>query len=175
MRTATSISLENIANGDMLYHNADHTIMVASVGSEIIRGKHWNEGGFLRRGGTAFLLARATVARRTRPRSLPQRRPQVESRGWKSANGSKCLPPALRALLSPFHVGRSQVFVREHFYHQNLVDLELVCSCIERTQFPVPRGKRHQRTSDLPGLTRAADLIGQLRDPEYLRKIPAFF
>ena len=72
-------------------------------------------------------------------------------------------------------MGRSQVFVREHFYHQNLIDLNLVCACIERTQFPVPRGKRHQRTSDLPGLTRAADLIGQLGDPEYLRKIPALF
>ena len=40
LRAATSISLENIANGDMLYNNVDQTIMVASVGSEIIRGKH---------------------------------------------------------------------------------------------------------------------------------------
>ena len=40
LRAATSISLENIANGDMLYNNVDQTIMVASVGLEIIRGKH---------------------------------------------------------------------------------------------------------------------------------------
>ena len=40
LRTASSISLENIANADMLYHNIDYTIMVASVGLEIIRGKH---------------------------------------------------------------------------------------------------------------------------------------
>ena len=57
LRTATSISLENIANGDMLYHNVDHTIMVASVGSEIIRGKHLYEGGFCAEEGLAFLLA----------------------------------------------------------------------------------------------------------------------
>ena len=57
LRTATSISLENIANGDMLYHNIDHTIMVASVGSEIIRGKHLYEGGFCAEEGLAFLLA----------------------------------------------------------------------------------------------------------------------
>ena len=54
-----------------------------------------------------------------------------------------------------------------------MVDLVLVCSCIQRTQFLVPRGKRHQKTSDLPGLNRAADLIWQLGDREYLRKIPA--
>ena len=57
LRTATSISLENIANGDMLYHNVDLTIMVASVGSEIIRGKHLYEGGFCAEEGLAFLLA----------------------------------------------------------------------------------------------------------------------
>ena len=57
LRTATSISLENIANGDMLYHNVDHTIMVTSVGSEIIRGKHLYEGGFCAEEGLAFLLA----------------------------------------------------------------------------------------------------------------------
>ena len=34
LKMASSISLENIANGDMLYHNVDHTIMVTSVGQE---------------------------------------------------------------------------------------------------------------------------------------------
>ena len=38
LRTISTIALENIANGDMLYHNVDHTIMVTSVGMQIIRG-----------------------------------------------------------------------------------------------------------------------------------------
>ena len=43
LRLAASISLENIANGDMLYHNVDHTIMVTAVGQEIIRENiFWN-------------------------------------------------------------------------------------------------------------------------------------
>ena len=175
LRTATSISLENIANGDMLYHNVDHTIMVASVGSEIIRGKHLYEGGFCAEEGLAFLLA--LLCHDVGYVKGVCRKDDLKSNLFEDGKGKRVTvsPTGTCALLSPFHVGRSQVFVREHFYHQNLVDLELVCSCIERTQFPVPRGKRHQRTSDLPGLTRAADLIGQLGDPEYLRKIPALF
>src|SRR5437867_13358269 len=42
---ASSMSLENIANSDALYHNAEHTILVTLVGEEILRGKHMREGG----------------------------------------------------------------------------------------------------------------------------------
>jgi len=57
LKMASSISLENIANGDMLYHDVDHTIMVTSVGQEIIRGKHLFEGGFSAEDGLNYLLA----------------------------------------------------------------------------------------------------------------------
>jgi hypothetical protein len=43
------------------------------------------------------------------------------------------------------------------------------------TRFPVPEGEHYQDTSDCGGLLRAADFIGQLGDPNYLRKIPALF
>ena len=46
---------------------------------------------------------------------------------------------------------------------------------IERTRFPVPDDADHQGTADYPGLVRAADLIGQLGDPQHLRKLPALF
>ena len=175
LRTATSISLENIANGDMLYHNVDHTIMVASVGSEIIRAKHLYEGGFCAEEGLAFLLA--LLCHDVGYVKGVCRKDDLTKSLFEDGKGKRVevSPTGTCALLSPYHVGRSQVFVREHFYHQNLIDLKLVCACIERTRFPVPSGKQYQRTSDLPGLTRAADLIGQLGDPEYLRKIPALF
>lgn len=32
LRLPARLALENIANGDMLYHNVDHTIMVSMVG-----------------------------------------------------------------------------------------------------------------------------------------------
>jgi hypothetical protein len=124
---ASSTSLENIANGDMLYHNLYHTIMVTSVGQEIIRGKHLFEGGFSAENGLNYLLA-----------------------------------------LLCHDVG----FVKGACKKD---DLDLVTDCIERTRFPVPEGQSHQRTDDLAGLARAADLFGQLGDPEYLHKIPALF
>ena len=46
---------------------------------------------------------------------------------------------------------------------------------IERTRFPVPSKEDHKANDDMPGLIRAADLIGQLADPHYFRKISALF
>ena len=42
-------------------------------------------------------------------------------------------------------------------------------------RFPVPEDETHADTADYPGLVRAADLIEQLADVNYLRKIPALF
>ena len=46
---------------------------------------------------------------------------------------------------------------------------------IEHTRFPVPEDEQHKSTDDFPGLVRAADLIGQLADINYLRKQAALF
>jgi hypothetical protein len=46
---------------------------------------------------------------------------------------------------------------------------------IEHTRFPVPEDEQHESTDDFPGLVRAADLIGQLADINYLRKQAALF
>ena len=43
------------------------------------------------------------------------------------------------------------------------------------TRFPPPDGEAYKTTNDYAGLVRAADLIGQLGDPDYIRKIPALF
>jgi hypothetical protein len=40
--------MENIANSDAPYHNAEHTMMVTLVGQEILRGKHIREGALAR-------------------------------------------------------------------------------------------------------------------------------
>ena len=46
---------------------------------------------------------------------------------------------------------------------------------IEHTRFPVPEDEHHAATDDFPGLLRAADLIGQLADINYLRRTAALF
>jgi hypothetical protein len=81
------------------------------------------------------------------------------------------------ASLTPYHVTRSKLFVRERFgkialIHVDTMEIE---ANIEHTRFPVPEDEQHSSTGDYPGLLRAADLIGQLADVNYLRKIPALF
>ena len=46
---------------------------------------------------------------------------------------------------------------------------------IEHTRFPVPKDEEYSPTDDFPGLLRAADLIGQLADINYLRRTSALF
>src|SRR5436190_7461649 len=54
---AGRMALENIANSDALYHDAEHTMMVTLVGQEILRGKHALEGGVRPRDWLHFILS----------------------------------------------------------------------------------------------------------------------
>jgi hypothetical protein len=78
--------------------------------------------------------------------------------------------------MTPYHT-RSQLFVRERFSKAVLSHLDTaeIEAYIEHTQFPVPAEEQHAPTDDFPGLLRAADLIGQLADINYLRKTSALF
>jgi hypothetical protein len=65
--------------------------------------------------------------------------------------------------------------VRERFALHPIIDIERVTRAIELTRFPVPEDEMHQETDTEAGLVRAADLIGQLADPFYPRKLNALF
>jgi hypothetical protein len=65
--------------------------------------------------------------------------------------------------------------VRERAEVIGAVDPERVAAAIELTRFPVPDDGDHDATGTEAGLVRAADLIGQLADPGYLRKQTALF
>ncbi|MBT3570082.1 MAG: metal-dependent phosphohydrolase [Opitutae bacterium] len=173
LRMASSLSLENIANGDMLYHNVDHSIMVTMVGLEIIRGKHLYEGRVSAEDGLNYLLALLChdigYVKGACERDEGDHFEVGEDELLELSDSGTC------AILTPHHVSRGKIFVRERFKSYDFLDLDLVSACIERTRFPVPDKDAYQNTTDLPGLARAADFIGQLGDPEYLRKIPALY
>ena len=75
------------------------------------------------------------------------------------------------------HVDRSKFFLRERFGKRLLVDIdvEIIASYVEMTRFPPPDDEFYRDTKNYGGLVRAADFIGQLGDPDYLRKLPALF
>jgi hypothetical protein len=82
------------------------------------------------------------------------------------------------SVLTPYHVDRSKLFVLERFGTQTLVDVvdpQQIGALVERTRFPIPDEPDFQIMDDYPGLLRAADFIGQLGDPNYIRKIPALY
>lgn len=173
---AGGMALENIANSDALYHNVEHTILVTLVGQEILRGKHIREGGISCEDwmhGIISLLCHDIgyvkgVCRQDRIK---------EGLYATGVDGKMVtLPPgATDASLTPHHVDRGKLFIEERFGGHILIDAEVIKRNIELTRFPVPKDEDHQDRENCPGLVRAADLIGQLSDPRYLKKISALF
>jgi hypothetical protein len=170
------VALENIANSDAPYHDVNHTIMVTLVGQEILRGKHITQGGITPRDWLHFMVSLLC-------HDIGYVRGVCHGDGGgryvMNVKGDTTeLPPgATDAALTPYHVNRSKLFVRERFGKVALtsIDTLVVESNIEHTRFPVPMDDEHSNRADYPGLVRAADLIGQLADPNYIRKIPALF
>lgn len=93
------------------------------------------------------------------------------------ADSARVWPPqgSSDAFMTPYHVKRGELFVRERFADNAVVDVELVSQCIAMTRFPVPHRGGYVATDDLPGLVRASDLIGQMADPQYLQKLSRLF
>ena len=74
----------------------------------------------------------------------------------------------------PYHVDRSKLFVLDRIANSELLDAERIARAIEYTRFPsVPEPEDPGNEEGL--LVRAADLIGQLGDPHYLRKVNALY
>lgn len=169
-------ALENISNSDMLYHDVEHTMLVSTVGQQILIGKHLKEGGVSPRDWVHFMIALLC-------HDIGYVRGICRGDGdnhYATGVGDETIELPVGgtdAALTPYHVDRSQLFVRERFGGKMLIDLDvnLICSYIDMTKFPPPDEPKYKDTKGYAGLVRAADFIGQLGDPDYLRKIPALF
>lgn len=174
------LALENISNSDALYHDIDHTIMVSLAGQSIIEGKHLREGGVTPRDWMHFMMAvlchdigYVKGVCRNDSKNM-----------FATGVGDELVhisPEGTDVALTPYHVNRSKLFVKERFGSGLLkdvtqqLDADLIASYIEMTRFPSPAGEMYKDTKGFGGLVRAADFIGQLGDPDYLRKTPHLF
>ncbi len=79
------------------------------------------------------------------------------------------------AALAPYHVERSKLFVRERLGASPTIDAERVARAIEFTRFPACQPSVEAPEDREGRLVQAADLIGQLGDPLYLKKANALF
>ena len=169
------LALENIATSDAAYHDVDHTIMVTLVGQEILRGRHISVGGVTPHDWLHFIISLLC-------HDIGYVRGICRGDGGGSyvtnlAGDKVSLPEGVTdASLTPYHVARSKLFVRERSAKALVhLDTAAIEANIEHTRFPVPEDEQHESTDDFPGLVRAADLIGQLADINYLRKQAALF
>ena len=174
------LALENIANSDALYHNVEHTVMVTLAGQAIIEGKHLLEGGVTPRDWVHCMIALLCHDIGYVRGICKDDKDGMIATGV--GDETVEVPPgASDAVLSPYHVDRSKLFVRERFGKGMLmgmvaeIDAEVIASYIEITRFPVPDDDWYKDTEGYPGLVRAADFVGQLGDPNRPRKSPALF
>lgn len=170
------MALDRIRSSDMLYHNVDHTMMVTLAGQEILKGKQMCDGGISPRDWVEYTVA-----------TLFHDIGYVRGVCKGDTESSCVVGPGKRnikidekgsdARLTPYHVDRGKVFVKERLGGELLVQIsaETIADYIEQTRFPPVANKKKKKWDELGDLVRAADLIGQLGDPGYLRKIPALF
>jgi hypothetical protein len=177
---AGRLALENIANSDALYHNVEHTAMVGLAGQSILEGKHLCEGGVTPKNWMHFMIA-LLCHDIGYVKGVCQNDGEHEFATGKGGETVKIPSGSTDVALTPYHVDRSKLFVRDRFGTSSQSELpteieaEVVASYIEMTRFPVLDGENYQDTKGYPGLVRAADFIGQLGDPDYLRKCSALY
>jgi len=170
---AARLIIERIATSDALYHNAEHTALVALVAQDVLRGlrlsRDVSPDDWLH-----FMVAALTHdVGYLRGICVDDR---VEGQVIDASGTTVALPRgASDAFLAPYHVARSQIAVRTRFASHPMIDSERIARAIELTRFPIPDDDDHAETDTEAGLLRAADLIGQLGDPLYPRKLNALF
>jgi hypothetical protein len=164
------IALECIGNSDALYHNVEHTMLVTLAGHDIMRGRA------LHKPMPASDYAHLMIACLTHDIGYVRGVLAGDDADGFVVDASggkiKLARGASDAALLAYHVDRSKLFVRERFKGYELLDAERIARAIEGSRFP---GALPADIDEEADLLRAADLIGQLGDPHYIRKANALY
>jgi hypothetical protein len=172
------LTLECIGNSDALYHDIEHSMLVALVGHDILMGRT------MMRSTTARDYANFILACLTHDIGYVRGVVQGDGDGEYIADvtGRTIRLPigSSDAAMAPYHVDRSKLFVIERFDMLDYLDADRIARAIEYTRFPYPSASDNNGPVDDLNeeeglLLRAADLIGQLGDPNYMRKANALF
>lgn len=170
---AARLVLERLGNSDALYHNAEHTMMVTLVGQQIMRGRLITET--VKPEDWVHYTVALLVHDIGYNRGICKGDTPTEV--VINANGDTVTPPrgASDAFLSPYHIDRGMIYARQRFSESQLIDEERIAEAIDFTRFPIPDDPYYAETESEKALVRAADLIGQLADPFYHRKINGLY
>ena len=170
--SAARLALDCIGNSDALYHNVEHTMLVTLAGFDIMRGRA------LLRPSNADDFAHVILACLFHDigyvRGILQGDDSDDMIIDGKGNKISLSRGSSDAALTPYHVDRSKLYVMERIQSIKVVDASRIARAIEFTRFPSPpEPEDPQNEEGLP--VRAADFIGQLGDPHYLRKANALY
>jgi hypothetical protein len=167
------IALECIGNSDALYHNIEHTMLVTLAGHDIIRGRalhtHMPPDDY------AHLIVACLTHDIGYVRGIL---PGDGEDGYVvNSAGKKFKPPrgSSDAALLAHHVDRSKLFIMERIQGMELLDAARIARAVEGSRFPSTMPAEVEQIDEEAALLRAADLIGQLGDPHYIRKANALY
>ena len=170
---AAQLALECIGNSDALYHNVEHTMLVTLAGHDIFKGRA------LLMPSTPADYSNFIVACLTH--DIGYVRGVVkgdDDDGYVvDGTGRKVSLPrgSSDAALAPYHVERSKLFVLDRVAAIEELDGARIARAIGFTRFPYSSADDEEDVDEEGSLLRAADLIGQLGDPHYLRKANALY
>lgn len=169
LERAARTALETLCKCDCAYHDLEHTVRVADAGLSILKGRQIDRGDL-----SASDWVHALVALLYHDIGYLRGLLQGDREGAYVADetGQRVITPAAAtdAAMAPWHVARGRLYVQERFAADPVLSPDLLAEHIGMTQFPVPRAPQYQDTDSLSALVRAADLIGQMADPDYPNK-----
>jgi hypothetical protein len=172
VQSAARLAMECIGNSDAFYHNVEHTMLVTLAGYDILRGRRLlvetNASDF------AHVIFACLFHDIGYVRGILS---GDNAHGYIiDAKGKRVELPrgSSDAALTQYHVDRSKLYVLDRLAKTKLLDATRIANAIECTRFPSPHGGDDSNNEE-GMLVRAADLIGQLGDPHYLRKANALY
>ncbi|MGO8912555.1 MAG: metal-dependent phosphohydrolase [Bradyrhizobium sp.] len=167
---AARVALECIGNSDALYHNVEHTLLVTLAGLDILRGRA------LHNQVTAEDYAHVIIACLAHDIGYVRglfRDDDADGFVIDSTGRKVTLPRGSSdAGLMPYHVDRSKLYVMQRINGIASLDKQRIADAIEGTRFPPREGQQYDEEASI---VRAADFIGQLGDPNYIRKANALY
>jgi hypothetical protein len=167
------IALEYIGISDALYHNVEHTMLVTLAGHDIMRGRALQTQ--MSPSDYAHVIVGCLTHDIGYVRGILA---EDDEHGYVvDSSGTKTKLPrgASDAALLPHHVDRSKIFIMERFKSIDVLDPARIARAVEGTRFPSPMPAQVEPIDEEASLLRAADLIGQLGDPHYIRKANALY
>lgn len=174
LERAARTALLTLRGCDCPYHDLEHTLLVTDAGIAILRGRQIARGDV-----PPSTWLQAVVALLFHDLGYVRGLLKDDQEGAYLADetGRRVTPPpgATDAFMMPYHVARGRMFVIERFAGDPVIDGAMVASLIEMTRFPVPEESFYQQRDSIGALVRAADLIGQMADPNYPMKQARLF